>query len=726
MKNTKYISLCAFVGVIFSTNVTSAEREQLLDKTEYLNTLSKSSPIIYHSPGRLLGLTPSNKLEIIKQHAENGFTYSRYRQYYKGLPVINESAVLKINDKGEVSSAFGSIIRKIDTDNLNLEPTISKKKALLLVKQWHSENNKQVFDFIDVEDIKQGLAIGLDSRNKARLVYQISFLIHGDSPSKPYFEIDAHNGQVLKYRDSLLHFDATGPGGNERIGRYEYGTDYDFLKVRQEGALCIMENNDVRTIDLEGNRQGNDAYTFGCPENSPPPINGAYSPINDAHFFATQVYAMYRDWIGVDVLPFQVKMKLNYGQNFKNAFWSGDSFYMGDGGQTLFSFASMDLVAHEMSHGFTIQHSNLMYEGQSGGLNESFSDMVGETLEHYINNSNDWAVGADLFKQAGRAIRYMDEPTRDGQSIANASDYTDDMDVHYSAGVFNKAFYLIATSEYWNLKKAFQIFARANMYYWTESVDWVTAAEAVRIAAMDLGYDTCVVDEAFSAVGVFPNSPPDYCRADSLRHGVPVNGLSGNAGEELIFSMWAPYDSTQVSFEIYGGSGDADLYVKENEIPTTSSYDCRPYKKGNSELCTLSPTGGQVGLTEPGYYFYVVVRGYRSFSDVSLVGRFSIIPDQVDQVYSDITLAQNEWKYYRVTVPDGYQNLSISTSGGAGDVDLYVLKDSQPSTSNFDCRPYRWGNEESCDFSSPEGSWYIGLRGYSPSSGVTLTIKGTR
>ncbi|WP_144394220.1 hypothetical protein [Pleionea sediminis] len=95
MNNTKYISLCAFVGVIVSTNVTSAEREKLTDQIEYLKTLSKSSSVVSHSPARLLGLSTSNELTLTREYQEDGSIYSRYHQYYKELPVINESVVLK-------------------------------------------------------------------------------------------------------------------------------------------------------------------------------------------------------------------------------------------------------------------------------------------------------------------------------------------------------------------------------------------------------------------------------------------------------------------------------------------------------------------------------------------------------------------------------------------------------------------------------------------------------
>jgi serine protease len=66
-------------------------------------------------------------------------------------------------------------------------------------------------------------------------------------------------------------------------------------------------------------------------------------------------------------------------------------------------------------------------------------------------------------------------------------------------------------------------------------------------------------------------------------------------------------------------------------------------------------------------------------------------------------------------------NLTVTMSGGTGDADMYVREGSQPTTSSYDCRPYRNGNNETCTFSNPgAGTWHISIRGYSAYSGVSL------
>jgi len=108
----------------------------------------------------------------------------------------------------------------------------------------------------------------------------------------------------------------------------------------------------------------------------------------------------------------------------------------------------------------------------------------------------------------------------------------------------------------------------------------------------------------------------------ALTNGVPVNNLSGGPGEDLRFYLDVPAGHENLSFSISGGSGDADLYLKFGSEPTTSDYECRPWRNGNNETCD----SGDFDTTRNGRY-HVLVRGYTGasgFSGVSLVGSFDV------------------------------------------------------------------------------------------------------
>jgi Zn-dependent metalloprotease len=175
--------------------------------------------------------------------------------------------------------------------------------------------------------------------------------------------------------------------------------------------------------------------------------------------------------------------------------------YYGDGLNTFYPLTSLGVGAHEISHGFTSQHSNLTYEKQSGGLNESFSDMAAQAAEFYSTGHNTWEIGPEIFKANG-ALRYMADPSKDGHSIGNAKDYNDSLNVHYTSGVFNKLFYLLGTTKDWDTRKAFDVMVNANMHYWTASSTFADAACGAVKAAKDLHYDVAAVTDASNGVGI--------------------------------------------------------------------------------------------------------------------------------------------------------------------------------------------------------------------------------
>lgn len=213
--------------------------------------------------------------------------------------------------------------------------------------------------------------------------------------------------------------------------------------------------------------------------------------------------------------------------------------------------------------------------------------------------------------------------------------------------------------------------------------------------------------------------PPPPPGGNELSNGVPVSGLSASTGNDVLYTLDVPSGASNIEFNMSGGSGDADLYVKFGSAPTDSSYDCRPYSSGNNETCTGSQSGGT---------YYVRVKAYSTFSGASLVGSYTTGGpggvDPIDSTVSNISVSRNQWKRYTLALDPGYSSLTVTISGGSGDADLYVRHGAQSTTSAYDCRPYKNGNSEVCTFSSPaSGTWHIDLRGYSSASGVNLRVQ---
>jgi Zn-dependent metalloprotease len=207
--------------------------------------------------------------------------------------------------------------------------------------------------------------------------------------------------------------------------------------------------------------------------------------------------------------------RVHYNRKYNNAFWSDSCFCMtyGDGDGTTFNpFDSLDVAGHEMSHGVTSRTANLIYSGESGGLNEATSDIFGTMVEFYANNAKDqpdYLIGEMLYiSQGGKALRYMQQPSNDGRSADCWYSGLGSLDVHYSSGVANHFFFLLAEGTNGASKtcqasdtrvasgtlvltgigkdKAEKIWYRALTQYMTSSTNYSGARAATILAVNDL------------------------------------------------------------------------------------------------------------------------------------------------------------------------------------------------------------------------------------------------
>lgn len=544
----------------------------------------------------------------------NGKVKVRYQQIYKGLPVFNTSVVATQTDKG-IGQVYGVVAQQIDADVASTSPQVEQQQAINIALSYYQQQAPSlVTQDLKTENENAKLMVRLDENQIAHVVYLVDFFVATSEPSRPFFFIDAMSGEVLQTWEGLNHVEAaaSGPGGNQKTGLYQYGMDYPNFIVDKVGSTCSMVNSAVKTVDMKNATSGGSTFSYSCTDasnyNDHKSINGAYSPLNDAHYFGKVVFDMYKDWMNTSPLTFQLTMRVHYDSNYENAFWNGSSMTFGDGQNTFYPLVDINVSAHEVSHGFTEQNSGLVYANMSGGINEAFSDIAGEAAEFYMKGSVDWVVGSDIFKSSG-GLRYFDQPSKDGRSIDHASQYYNGLNVHNSSGVFNRAYYLLANKANWSVRKGFEVFTVANQLYWTANSTFDQGGCGVAKAAQDLGYTVVDVVDAFNQVGVNANCGALPPTDNVLEKGLPVSALQGAKGSEVYYNFTVA-SSSNVKVSTSSGTGDADLYVKIGSKPTTSSWDCRPYKSGNNEQCTIS--------AEPGITYHVMLKGYSSYSGVTL------------------------------------------------------------------------------------------------------------
>lgn len=233
------------------------------------------------------------------------------------------------------------------------------------------------------------------------------------------------------------------------------------LRATMPGTTSML-NRTIYDAQQEHRLPGTVARLEGGAASADIAVNEAYDGLGATYdlFFAQ----FHRNSIDDAGLPLDATV--HFDQNYDNAFWNGQRMVFGDGDGSLFNrfTFSLDVIAHELTHGITEMEAALTYHGQSGALNESISDVFGSIVKQYKSNQTadmaDWLIGAELFVAGpGRtALRSMKAPGtayndavlgKDPQP-ARMKDYVhtvaDNGGVHINSGIPNHAFYLAAVA----------------------------------------------------------------------------------------------------------------------------------------------------------------------------------------------------------------------------------------------------------------------------------------
>ncbi len=266
--------------------------------------------------------------------------------------------------------------------------------------------------------------------------------------------VDAGSGAVRKNIDSLAHWSGTGVKGDQKTFSTTASPGGGFQLVSQDGRQATYDSGNKGsrgTIMRDADDQWN---LLTPPDASPSQPAGV-----DAHYYANVVDDFYASVFGRDSIDdngMQIISSVHVLRNYNNAFWNGEQMAYGDGDGKVFRPLSggLDVVGHELTHGVTQYTSNLIYENESGALNESFSDMMGNTVEYFAQQGGldptvapDFFIGEDVYVPADvePGFRNMTDPQEDGDPDHYAERYTGPDDgggVHSNSGIPNLAYYL--------------------------------------------------------------------------------------------------------------------------------------------------------------------------------------------------------------------------------------------------------------------------------------------
>ncbi|WP_405661280.1 M4 family metallopeptidase [Streptomyces sp. NBC_00079] len=471
----------------------------------------------------------------------DGTQHVRYDRTYRQLPVLGGDFVVHLKPDGAFHSANRATRSKISL--ASIVPSISAPKAADLA------------------------ANALRAVNLGETLKKLT--------AKPQLVVDAlHGAPKLAWRTSVVARDSLGnPVSRTVITNARTGAQIDAWddietatgdgKSLYSGTVPLRTTLSGSTYQLKDPTRGNtytgDAanqsdlclLTTICVSRAPSTVftdadnhwgtgtgSDRASAAVDAQYGTDVTWDFYKNEFGRNGIADDGKGSYNrvhYGNKYNNAFWDDSCFCMtyGDGdGTTLGPLVGLDVAGHEMTHGVTSKTAALTYSGESGGLNEATSDILGTLVEWYANNSSDpgdYLIGEKVVRSGfgAEALRFMDKPSKDGVSADYWSSSVGKLDVHYSSGVANHFAYLLAegsgaktingvsynsptsngkTVTGIGREKLGRIWYRALTVYMTSSTDYAGARTATLNAAKDLygagSPEYGAVGAAWSAVNV--------------------------------------------------------------------------------------------------------------------------------------------------------------------------------------------------------------------------------
>jgi bacillolysin len=424
--------------------------------------------------GAPFGLQHSSQVRLLRAPFTDdaGMEHVRWQQVHQGVPV--RGAELLVHLRGpRVMAANGRTVRELPN---SITPTIAADAAREVARQLiakhrpdaapgaaYSEPRLEILNRSLLED-------GGDPRSR------LAWFVEVTGPMlRQFVWIDAHSRAIL------LQFSQLAEAKSRRIHNSAHTSTLPGALMRNEGGATTGDADADAAYTLSGvtydyflNNHGRDSYN-----------NAGAMMISSVHYCAS-------GYPQGSTCP-----------DYQNAAWNGTQMLYADG------YASADdVVGHELTHAVTEYSANLFYYSQSGALNESFSDIFGETIDLLDGTGDDsagarWQLGEDL---PNGAIRHMMNPTlygdpgkmSDAEFWCSRGGWTDpygDSDgVHINSGIPNHAYALMADGGTYNsttiagigLTKAAKIQYRALTTYLTSGARFIDNFDALNQSCTDL------------------------------------------------------------------------------------------------------------------------------------------------------------------------------------------------------------------------------------------------
>ncbi|NWJ41139.1 MAG: M4 family metallopeptidase [Geothrix sp.] len=425
------------------------------------------------------GLDDRHTLKAYRTEAlADGAGSIRFQQYYQGVRVLGGELILHQVPGRSHEAAADALVRDLQIAS---DPSLEVHEALAIAhaavaprSTYRVAPTAELVVFPVTRLVpRPGIKDPKNAEDFKEVVlrHELAYLIHveleqGEDTRHEDLLVQAHSGGILRHW-STLHTAA-----HEGVGKSEYSGSVKLNTNTVDGGFELRDLGRAGnyTTNMNGGTSGNgsvytasvDAWGDGLnysAGNGSTSANGQTAAV-DAHYgmqvtwdFLTKV--MGRN--GIDGTGRTVFSRVHYSASYDNAFWSDACFCMTFGDGSMFkTLTAMDVAAHEMGHGVCATTANLAYVGESGGLNEANSDIIGTMVEFYAlgaqgqgtvipDTGGNWTIG-ELLETASfpTPLRYMQKPSLDGRSPDAWSSNLASLDVHFSSGPMNRAFYFLS------------------------------------------------------------------------------------------------------------------------------------------------------------------------------------------------------------------------------------------------------------------------------------------
>ncbi len=392
-----------------------------------------------------MGLSSDDEMRLLRyEKGKNGYEHYRYEHLYKGVPVFGSQYLVHTKD-GLVISSNGSYFPGIQ---LSIEPSLSQEQALrIAMNEMDAEEYAWEAQTKNRNERPQPQLVIIDREipkvtGNYKLAYKVEIRSTKPVAAMSYY-VDAQQGNILFEITEHKTHAVPGKGKTKYYGEQSFTVD----SISEDVFILRDPSRSSSANAVYNEREGN---VFTSTSSYFDLENEDQNEVAvDAHFLITEYYDELRDefdWLGLDNNDRAMEAIVHIG-DFINALWDGNYAHFADGDCNHGPLVTAEVLAHEFMHGIIDFTSNLIYSEESGAINESMADVMGQYMEYVIDKNNfSWLLGSSFHLTDGLdPLRNMADPLEAmDPEFYGGEFWVDDGRVHTNSSIGNLMYVMLS------------------------------------------------------------------------------------------------------------------------------------------------------------------------------------------------------------------------------------------------------------------------------------------